>query len=422
MAFNYSQYLLPLVLLAGFNSLARQSFEFEDKVYDENIKTVQLYPKGLQPQAQTLNPIISLRSTQTLILEFDELYNDAYNYMAKIIHCTSDWKDSELSALQYLNDYNEFNINTFDYSASTITPYVHYKFELPKPKVSGNYLLVVYAEGDEEDIIITRRFMIFEKWVSITPPEEIMSRSVYSLGKQNLQFDINYGNVELINPMDYVKVNILQNHRWDNPKLNIKPSFIYEMQKRLEYNHFAGKTSFDAGNEFREFDMRSLKYFGFHVAGVKFGTREIVAQVEPDKPRVNLAYTIEQNMNGQFYIENVERKIPAIENDYAMVNFTLATEEISDKVYLTGKFTDWKKNSQTLLKYNDATQSYEGTFLLKQGHYNYQYLTDGKATTNGIEGDYVETKNTYEIFVYYQSPKLMADLLIGYEKFIYIGF
>ena len=414
-------YITLTLLLLNTISFAQPKgdIEYRDMVYDDHIKTVQLYPFAEPVAAQTAGPIISLRGNRHLILEFDELFNDIYDYRAKIIHCNANWQPSDLSPLQYLKEYNEYNITDAEYSFGTLTEYVHYKFIVPKPIISGNYLLVVYAGGDEEDVIITRRFMVFEQWVSFTDKLQIMRNAPYSLTRQQLQFSIDYRNVDLVNPMEYVSVNILQNQRWDNAKMDLKPSFARESQRILEYNQYGEENSFLAGNEFRYFDIRSLKYFGFHVGNVSFKKDKIFAWVETDKPRAGLAYSIENNIKGQYFIENLERKIPDIENDYALVTFTLASEKLNEPVYLSGKFTDWRHDTNTRMQYNEHTAQYEGTYVLKQGQYDYQYFVGTAKKENEIEGNKRETKNRYDILVYYRSQKLQADLLVGYYTFVY---
>ena len=72
------------------------------------------------------------------------------------------------------------------------------------------------------------------------------------------------------------------------------------------------------------------------------------------------------------------------------------------------------------MHWNAASQAYEGTLVLKQGQYAYQYLLDGdRERQNEIEGNKRETRNRYEILVYYYSQTLRTDLLIGYYSFIY---
>ncbi len=181
------QFILLIILISFKVTIAQETFEYIDKAYLETIKTVQLYPAG-DSRNQLRNPVIALQSNQQLILEFDELYEDAYDYQARIIHCNHDWQPSGLSALQYLDDYNEFNLTEMEYSFGTITPYVHYKFRVPKTKISGNYLLVVFPRDYPDEVILTRRFMVYEKWVSISSAAEIQNQSVQSIDRQNIQF------------------------------------------------------------------------------------------------------------------------------------------------------------------------------------------------------------------------------------------
>jgi hypothetical protein len=418
---KYYAILLPLILFCSHKvTLAQDNFQYQDRTYIETIKTVQLYPAG-NPIRQIRYPVMSLRSNQQLMLEFDEVYEDAFSYLVKIIHCNNDWRPSGLSALQYLDDYNEFRVNEMEYSFDTKVPYVHYKFRVPRPKISGNFLLVVYSEGNEDEIILTRRFMVYEQWVQISSAGEIMNRSIQSIDRQNIQFSVKYGDLELLNPMDNVAVTILQNHRWDNAKMQVKPTFIKEMPGILDYNNFAAKDGFLAGNEFRRFDLRSLQYFGFHVETVKLEKKESRAWIDIDYPRAGLSYTIDENKNGQYLIANVERRIAEIENDYATVVFRIKSEKLDGQVHLSGKFTDWQYNERSKMNYDEAFGGYIGNYFLKQGEYDYQYLVQNSADPYTIEGNKSEARNNYEIIVYYRSSQLLADLIIGYRSFTFNG-
>ena len=56
--------------------------------------------------------------------------------------------------------------------------------------------------------------------------------------------------------------------------------------------------------------------------------------------------------------------------------------------------------------------------LLKQGYYNYQYVTikNNQISTDLIEGNYYETNNEYTIYVYHKSPFGRYERLVGIEK------
>ncbi len=412
--------LFVILLFIATQGLAQQQLELDDKVYDPYIKTVQLYPLGLKSNAQLLSAAIPLRGSEKLILEFDELYNDAFTYQVKYIRCDANWQQSTLSDLEYLNTYNEFTITQYDYSFNTKTPYVHYKIVLPKPTLSGNYVLVVYADGDTEDIIISRRFIVYENRVIFTDQYGFSGLNNASRFNQQLQFEINYKGVSLQSPRDQVSVTILQNQRWDIAHTNLKPTFVREGDYRLEYRYFTEETMFPGSNEFRFFDLRSLKYFGENVKTVHIEKEQNYTWIETDKRKSEFAYSIAlMDLNGRYVIDNVEGFNPIIENDYSKVEFTLETPKINGKVYIVGALNNWERSKDNTLTYNTQLGVYQGSLILKQGWYNYQYLVESpNHSLNFFEGDWSATKNQYQLIVYYRPYDLATDLIIGYLDII----
>jgi type 9 secretion system plug protein len=413
---KYKMRKLIILLLISFQSLAQESFELVNKVYDPYIKTVQLYPLAISSNAQLLSAAIPLRGNQNLVLEFDELFNDAFTYQVKYIRCDANWKKSTLSDLEFLTTYNEFTINEYEYSFNTKTPYVHYKKVLPKPKLSGNYVLIVYADGDESDVIISHRFILFENKVTFSDQYGFTGFNQASRFNQQLQFEINYKGVVMQSPRNQVSVSIIQNQRWDNMRQNLKPTFVREGDYKLEYRYFTEETMFAGGNEFRFFDLRSIKYFGEHVKTARYEKDKIYTFIEDDKPRGELAYTTElMDLNGKFVIDNVEGYNPLIENDYSKVEFTLHSPKVNGKVYIGGALTDWARNKENTLTYYPESEVYIGSLILKQGWYNYQYLVESRSLPlNYFEGNWSATNNQYQIIVYYRPYDLATDLIIGY--------
>lgn len=70
------------------------------------------------------------------------------------------------------------------------------------------------------------------------------------------------------------------------------------------------------------------------------------------------------------------------------------------------------------MHYDSEQKMYYCSPMLKQGYYNYQYVTlsEGKINAEKIEGSHSQTENGYEIFIYYKN-QLNIDELIGYKKF-----
>ncbi len=412
--------LILAILLVATQSLAQVQLELTNKVYDPYIKTVQLYPIGLKSNAQLLSAAIPLRGNQQLMLEFDELFNDAFTYQVKYIRCDKDWQKSSLADLEFLNTYNEFTIDEYEYSFKTKTPYVHYRALLPKPTLSGNYVLVVYADGDENDIIISRRFIVYENSVIFTDQYGFNGVNNASRFNQQLQFEINYKGIQLQSPRDQISVSILQNQRWDVAHTNLKPTFIREGDYQLEYRYFTEETMFPGGNEFRFFDLRSIKYFGENVKTVHIEKDQNFVWIEDDRRKSEFAYsTVLMDLNGQYVIDNVEGFNPIIENDYSKVEFTLESPKINGKVYIVGALNDWARTKDNALTYDKELEAYKGSLILKQGWYNYQYLVVSPSLPlNYFEGNWSATKNQYQIIVYYRPYDLATDLIIGYLDII----
>jgi hypothetical protein len=101
------------VLIVSLNAFCQKTLEFVDKVYEPQIKTVLLYPDRGNLR-DDLNPAVASIDQQNLLLEFDDLRDNRTNYYARLIHCNYDWTKSTLSDLDFLHEYNEFNI--VDYS------------------------------------------------------------------------------------------------------------------------------------------------------------------------------------------------------------------------------------------------------------------------------------------------------------------
>ncbi len=408
--------LLLGILIISTQSFAQVQLELSNKVYDSFIKTVQLYPLGSKSNTQLLSAAIPLRGNQQLVLEFDELFNDAFTYQVKYIRCDANWQKSNLSDLEFLTTYNEFTIDEYEYSFNTKTPYVHYRIVLPKPTLSGNYVLVVYADGDESDIILSKKFLVYENRVTFTDQYGFSGVNNASRFNQQLRFEVNYKGMGIQNPRDQVSVSILQNQRWDIAHTNLKPTFIREGDYKLEYRYFTEETMFPGGNEFRYFDLRSIKYFGENVKTAHIEKDQIFTWLEDDKRKSEFAYsTVLMDLNGQFVIDNVEGFNPIIENDYSKVEFSLVSPKINGNVYIVGALNDWKRSKDNALVYNKELGAYKGSLILKQGWYNYQYLVESSShPLNYFEGDWSATNNQYQIIVYYRPYDLSTDLIIGY--------
>jgi hypothetical protein len=258
--------------------------------------------------------------------------------------------------------------------------------------------------------------MVYENQVSFVRDDNLVGSGRVADVNQQVNFTINHSDVTILNPMMDVHVNMRQNHRWDNFVTDLKPSFIREIEKELEYHYFDENQMFKGGNEFRFFDLRSLIGPGRNVNRVDRKSKPYEVYINRDKSRRGEVYAQYDEMNGNYLIENYDFRDPAYTN-YAWVNFELSTRPVEGEVYVQGAFTNWHLNRENRMAYDTAAQSYKARILMKQGWYDYQYYVKSqKIPFYYFEGSYFQTENVYEIFVYYRPLKPRADLLIGYIK------
>lgn len=404
---------LPLLAISQ-----QKKLELSDRSYEDEIRTVMLYP-ALSGQRDNLRPAATPLKMQNLVLEFDDLQGQRSNYYVKLIHCNYDWSKSTLMDLDFLSDYNEYPINNFEFASSTSSfPYVHYVFNIPAVKLPGNYVLVVYRESDEEDILLSRRFMVFDNQVSLVEDGQLQGAGTLRLSNQQLNFKVNYSRVEVINPMESIHTVIRQNQRWDNMRVNVQPSFIREDKRELEYRFFDQDKQFMAGNEFRFVDFRSLNFPGQNTGRLDRSKRPFHLSVQRDKSRESEAYAQYRDLNGGYVIENLDNRDAVTSSDYVFVSFTLfPTTTINGQVYVVGAMNNWQKDIDSRMKFNTAQNSYEATLFLKQGLYNYQYWVESdKEHGFAVEGSHFETENLYEVLIYYRPFRPNADLLVGYYQ------
>ena len=382
-----------------------------DFAYEPQIRTIELTPEG-----QPLEPAVVQFGRPPLLLQFDDLVADRESYYARIIHCNYDWTKSDLQDLDFLGVYNEFTINDSEFSVDTHIPYVHYWWRLPAVKIPGNYVVAIYRNGDKSDLVLTKRFIVYDNRVVFKNNGNVIGPGSIANVNQQINFTIGYDNVNVPNPLLDMHVVIRQNGRWDNLAMDLRPAFIREIQKELEYRFFDEAQMFKGGNEFRFFDMRSLNNPGRNVGTVIRTQKPYEVYLATDKPRIAEAYGQYNDLDGGFIIENYDYRDIAFAN-YADVTFALASPKVDGDVYVTGGFTYWNLLPENLMQYDASRKLYTAKIFLKQGWYDYQYIVKSKTLPpHYLEGSHFETENYYEIFVYFKPYQPRADVLIGYLR------
>ncbi len=419
--YGYTSMKLSLsFLIAIISPFWLFSQRLPDQIYRSTIRTVKLFPKN----NQLAIPILTLNGGDEMELHFDEMGVTPRNYFYAYQLCNADWSEAAWSPFDYIKGFQQNRISTYRISSIAKNQYVHYQIVLPErnsvPSRSGNYLLKVFQDGDTAKLLFTKRFYIVDKQTNIgaqflQPFDNQLTRT-----HQKIQLVVNASQLQTINPQQF-KTTILQNGRWDNAAVNIQPTFI--RGNTLEFNS-EQDCVFASGKEYRWIDLQSFRFESDRVESINRALFPIQVMVKQDRIRASLPYLFFNDRNGFSEIMNTESLNPWWQSDYAEVNFSFAPPNgqpfYGANLYLLGELTGNQIGDSSLMQFDAQLRVYTKKLLLKQGYYNYVYVTrdakNTKAKTDPslTEGNYWETENQYTILVYYRALGGRHDELVGY--------
>lgn len=379
-------------------------------------------------------PIITLGSSDRLTISFDHIAEEREYLRYSIYHCDADWRLSNLIDSEVFDGFNYADVEDYAFSRGTSTHYVHYTITLPDKEfrftLSGNYLLRVFPEDAPDDILLQVRFMVSQGAVNVRGDVTSRTDIDFNDSHQQLELDIDLNHYAVRDPFNDLRIVVTQNGRADNPVMVTHPSrisgnhAIYEHQNAL---------IFPAGNEYRRMETVQMTYPGMGVGQIDFHHPYYHHLLNTDTPRHSKNYLYDSTQHGRFFIREYNSSESDTEADYSVVHFTLDMLPLPDKdVYLDGDFTYRHFDEGSRMRYDAESGLYHKEMLLKQGAYNYQYLTlprdaaagstrplfanrvDAPAFTADVEGDFYQTVNEYLVAVYYRAPGERYDRLLGY--------
>jgi len=405
--------LLP-VTQEGNDTLASTNHVFSDK-----IKTVQLYKEGWNLSY----PVIRLNSNEKLVLHFDLLGDNIEDFYYSFVHCDKEWKRSDIFYTDYTGGFPENPIEEYKPSFNTTVDYTHYKLTFPNEraqlKLSGNYILLVHPMNEPENPVISQRFIITEDVVKINISAHRPRMTADINTSQQVDFSVNISSFRINDPYRDVFAFILQNGRWNNAKRNLKPEFV--SANELKYTSLSEKNVFQGGNEFRYFDIKSIRYQSLYVRKIDFLISNYHVYLFPSENREFKPYFYWEDFNGKYFIAVQEEKNPETDADYVYVYFTLPSKYPVEggRMYVSGALNNWSFDSNNVMSYNESEGAYECIMLLKQGWYNYEYVfrKDGveENVATRFEGSHYETENDYTVLIYYRNPRDRYDRIVGVQ-------
>ena len=421
MLFNYL--LLAVSLLGAMSSEKEYNDDwlegvYQDETFNPNVQTIRL----MTPDGPLFTSTFPIEQTEPVLLSFEVLEldeNATYgDYSVKVIHCNSDWRKSKLYDMDFLpRRYNEFRVTNEQLSFNTKIPFGHYEWPLPRVTQPGNYVLQVYQGTDEDEVLFTKRFMVYGRMVGvgaeIVPSSDVGRRN----NSQQIEFIVDYGNsnMDIPNPQSDVYVVVRQNRQWFNVIEGLKPTFVRAGDQQLEYRPFDLSNTFYAASEFRFFDIRTVNALGQNVGKTLREKVPTEAILLPDQNRSSQAYSQYDDLNGGFVVGDLENQGGELVADYLLTHFFLEADRPADgDVYVIGGFNGGVLNKKNKMSYDASLGGYRAAILLKQAFYNYLYYVEGSSSPYEYDGSHFQTENQYEIFVYNRPIGARADLLVGY--------
>ncbi len=408
-----SKYLVTLLLALNIIHASAQRHE----ILDRRIATLQV----MAGDNWLSLPVITLGQSTPINIAFDDLTHEYRRYCYKLEHCEVDWTTSEeLFTSDYCDGFAEGNtIDNVEESLNTNQLYTHYSFRLPndrcRMKMSGNYRVTVYDENDNNRKVLTACFMVVEPLMGVglkmTTNTDIDINNRY----QQIEMDLNYAGVNVTDPATQIKTVVMQNMRWDNAVVNAKPQYV--MNDGLRWFH-CRDLIFNGGNEYRKFEMLDVNHTTMGLEMMDWDGGSYHAYIWMDEPRPNYLY--DEDANGAFYIRNSDNNEIDYTCEYLMIHFRLKSPRQSGDVYINGVWTNDQFLPEYKMIWNETAQIYEAQVWLKQGYYSYQYLlqrSDGTMVPVPSEGNFYQTKNSYQALVYYRPNGSRTDRLVAYQDY-----
>ena len=377
----------------------------------DHIKTILFRPNS----PNMYSPFVKIG--EKLHLSFDDLSANQQEFTYQIEHYDFDWNPSNLMETEYINGFANDRIRNYENSFNTLQPFTHYSVTIPnqntKITISGNYVITVF---DEDGIaVFNRRFIIYEPRVDVGVTIH-KSRDIATIQEQQtVAFIINHPGFRINDPKQEIKPVILQNGNWYTATANLVPQFFRGNQLIYKYTD---QTNYWAGNEFLYFENKDIRNTTVTIAHAELGRDLYHTYLHTNDARRLKPYTLNPDINGNFIIRTVNGLNNELDADYTWVYFSLNnSEELIDKdIYINGAFNDWELNDDNRLIFNPENRLYEKAILLKQGFYNYQFVSmdeNGLVSNTEIDGSFYQTENDYTVIVYYKKYGSRYDRIIG---------
>ena len=413
---GYIRNTLLLLQIGLLVSLRAERFKASDGTcLDWEVESRYRSIRFIHSKSQVVFPFFQLHNATPLSFQFDDVSENEEPYYYTVYHCTYDWKISNLLPSEYIEGLEEIPIETYITSHGTSLRYSHYSFAIPNInfsfKLSGNYLLVILNEMGEA--VISRRLIVHEPKVS--PTTEVIT---VPLGEPSHQIKtvINTAQTDATDPYQDLKVVILPDLIWQEAKSYTSPSYI--APDKWTY-HSIDKHLFPAGNNYRFLTLEQIVTASGKVLALTKIAGMPAALLAKEVPRNRQTRDAREGLLGFFAIGALDIPNPNYSAEYLFVRFSFSpTEPLPSPPYLFGQFTSFQTRETYKMKWDAKNNCYAITLPLKQGLYNYKYVTldkEGHISETHTEGNFIGTSRLYTVLIYATSPSTNYHRLIGLQ-------
>lgn len=383
--------------------------------FAQDIRSIQLF----NPQTNDETAVIGFNDK--LILRFDDLTNSSTIYRYTLKHFDRNWNDDNLFFTEFANGSLNGLIDQYQNSFNTLQQYTNYTLTFPndkiQPKISGNFALVVYMDSPSKPLF-SKRFSIYEDEANLALNITRTSDARKPQINQRVEVQAVGKGSAMNSNLNSLSLSVIQNNNWNSGIYNQKQSSSLGNKILFQQMNLV----FPGNNEFYYFDNKNMNQAfdmvaqAENIGGVNF-TYLYPVWAFP------LNYQYQPDVNGAYYYRRndlgIERNSDK-EADYSWVYFALDSEKTEQEIYVVGGFNDFIASKENRMHYDETAKKYVAKIYLKQGFYNYILATknpDGTLNFGEINGNFWQTENLYQAYLYYQPFGRSYDGLLGYGEF-----
>lgn len=384
------------------------------KVFDPTVKTLQ----AIVDDNWRAPLVMQLNGNNTMSIGFDQLSHNYHRYIYRIEHCEYDWSPStDIFESDYLEGFNSNPIDNYERSINTNMLYTHYSFSIPNDrcrlKMSGNYRLTI-SDEDSGEKIGEVEFVVVDQQVDISMAMTTNTDIDINDEHQQVNISLDYRNLNVNSPREQLKLVVKQNDCEETTRRGIEPNLVGHCQLKWSHNR---QLIFPAGNEHRKFEVLDVSHPTMGVERIEWDGHDYQVFPFADEPRKN--YLTDVSANGYWLVRNSDNSEIDYTCDYVFVHYCLVSTPLNGTVYVDGHWTTDNNRTTYAMDYDYELGCYRATILQKQGYYSYRYLlekSDGSLSLSPTEGNFYETENDYQAYVYYKGTGDRTWRLVGFSS------